>query len=117
MCGNPVVDLSSCAVNKPVKWRNKVMHGFIRRGLPTQFLLCTLILLAADMWRTPAAQAQRRQLPKDFAAPADAQTSGQLPAGQQLDLSISLPLRNTQELRTLIQQLHDPSSPEYGKYL
>ena len=93
------------------------MCGFSRRCLSTQLILCTLIFLAVGLLPTTAAQAQRRQLPKDFVAPADAQTSGQLPAGQKLGLSISLPLRNKQELQALIQQLHDPSSPQYGKYL
>ncbi|WP_058186462.1 S53 family peptidase [Terracidiphilus gabretensis] len=42
---------------------------------------------------------------------------GQLPASQQVSLTISLPMRNTQALEAFIKQLHDPSSPQYGKYL
>jgi hypothetical protein len=63
------------------------------------------------------AQTQRQHLPKSFAAPTNAAALGQLPSSQQMDLSISLPLRNKQQLLTLIQQLRDPSSPQYQKYL
>ena len=81
------------------------------------FVPLTLLILAVGLWITAAAQAQHMRLPKNFAAPSDAQTTGQLPASQQLGLSISLPLRNKPALQTLIRQLHDPSSPQYGKYL
>lgn len=93
------------------------MRDFNRRNLRTLFFLSTLMFLAMGLWLTTAAQAQQVRLPKSFAAPSDAQTTGPLPASQQLGLSISLPLRNKQALKTLIQQLYDPSSPQYGKYL
>jgi hypothetical protein len=87
-------------------WKNRI--GFIVGAL-TLFAACLSIPVSA--------QAQRVKLPKSFAAPSDAQSTGQLPASQQIGITISLPLRNQPALETLIKQLHDPSSPQYGKYL
>ena len=93
------------------------MRDFNTRYPRRRFVPLTLLILAVGLWITAAAQAQQMRLPKNFAAPSDVQTTGQLPASQQLGLSISLPLRNKPALQTLIRQLHDPSSPQYGKYL
>lgn len=38
-------------------------------------------------------------------------------AGQRLNLSIVLPLRNPERLKTLLSNLYDPSSPEYRHFL
>ncbi len=42
---------------------------------------------------------------------------GNLPGSQRLNLAIGLPLRNHQELDTLLQQLYNPASPKYRRYL
>jgi hypothetical protein len=42
---------------------------------------------------------------------------GNLPGSQRLNLAIGLPLRNQQELDTLLQQLYNPASPKYRRYL
>jgi hypothetical protein len=42
---------------------------------------------------------------------------GVLPASHRLNLAISLPLRNEQDLNALLQQLYDPASPNYRRYL
>ncbi len=42
---------------------------------------------------------------------------GHLPSEQRLSLSISLPLRNQAELDDLLQQIYDPQSPSFHKYL
>ncbi len=93
------------------------MRASDKRGLFQPFVLLFLTSLMGGFFPTEAAHAQRQQLPKSFAAPASAPVVGQLPASQQIGLSISLPLRNVQELQTFLQQLHDPSSPQYGKFL
>ena len=62
------------------------------------FVPLTLLILAVGLWITAAAQAQHMRLPKNFAAPSDVQTTGQLPASQQLGLSISLPTPNLTRL-------------------
>ena len=42
---------------------------------------------------------------------------GSLPAGQQMNLSIVLPLRNQAELASLLQRLYDPTSPDFRQFL
>jgi uncharacterized repeat protein (TIGR01451 family) len=42
---------------------------------------------------------------------------GDLPGSQRLNLAIGLPLRNQPELDSLLQQLYDPASPNYRRYL
>ncbi|WP_229741004.1 S53 family peptidase [Silvibacterium dinghuense] len=57
-------------------------------------------------------------LPRHIAAPSNAASSGQtMAASQTMGLTISLPIRNKQELQTLLQQQQNPSSPQYHKYL
>ena len=43
--------------------------------------------------------------------------AGSLPSTQRLNLAIGLPLRNRPELDALLQQLYDPASPNYHRYL
>lgn|GEM_PF-1930509 len=52
------------------------------------------------------AKAQAQALPVDFIA-----------RGSSMQLSIVLPLRNTDALEGLLKDLYDPSSPSYGHYL
>src|SRR6202021_3368564 len=99
------------------KMEISIMSGFNAWKDRIRFVFGALMLVAACLCIPVSAQAQRVRLPKSFAAPSDAQSTGQLPASQQIGITISLPLRNTQALETLIKQLHDPSSPQYGKYL
>jgi uncharacterized repeat protein (TIGR01451 family) len=42
---------------------------------------------------------------------------GNLPGAQRLNLAISLPLRNQEELDRLLQEISDPASPSYRHYL
>jgi len=51
------------------------------------------------------------------AAVARLAPAGSLPGSQRLNLAIGLPLRNEQELDALLQQLYDPASPNYHRYL
>lgn len=48
---------------------------------------------------------------------ADAQYVAPMDSGEHLDLVIALPLRRKEELEHLIEHLHDPAHPLYGKYL
>ncbi|MGA2852645.1 MAG: protease pro-enzyme activation domain-containing protein [Verrucomicrobiota bacterium] len=45
------------------------------------------------------------------------QPNGQLPGATEMKLAIGLPLRNQAALTNLLQQLYDPSSPNYRHYL
>jgi subtilase family serine protease len=72
----------------------------------------TLLFLAAPV------RAQRRQtLGTSEAAPAGAQVVGRLPGSQQVNLALTLALHNEAQLDTLLNQLSDPSSPNYRQFL
>ncbi|HEY1789284.1 MAG TPA: S53 family serine peptidase [Verrucomicrobiae bacterium] len=45
------------------------------------------------------------------------QSTGRLPAQEQLSLIIGLPLRNSAEFHQLAAEIYDPASPEYHHYL
>jgi hypothetical protein len=67
---------------------------------------------------TPPLHAQQRQaLQTKAAAPVGAKVIGRMPAAQQLSLAITLPLRNQEQLQTLLQQLEDSTSRNYHQYL
>src|SRR3974390_1249957 len=42
---------------------------------------------------------------------------GRLPGSQRLNLALGLPLRNREALTNLLQELYDPSSPQYHQFL
>ncbi len=56
----------------------------------------------------------RRRLPPEA---ANSPALGRLAGTERLDLAIGLPLRNTQALTNLLQQLYDLGSPRFRKYL
>jgi hypothetical protein len=70
---------------------------------------------AASIAPTNSAHAQLRQAVQT--APANSQTVGPPPDSKQLRLALTLPLRNQQQLKALIEQLNNPSSPDYHKFL
>jgi kumamolisin len=51
------------------------------------------------------------------AIPSSATLQGRVSATAPVSFAISLPLRNADELETLIGRLHDPADPLYGHYL
>ena len=77
--------------------------------------LALLLAIAA-----PLARAMDRQKVSGGHIPAAAAhlaPVSNLPGSQRLNLAIGLPLRNQPELDTLLQQLYDPASPNYRRYL
>jgi kumamolisin len=63
------------------------------------------------------AQARERQLLHTHAAATAGQTMGRLPATQQMNVVMTLQLRNEPQLDALLQNLSDPNSPNYRKFL
>jgi len=70
------------------------------------------LLVVPSLW----GQAQRQTLQTHLAV-GGIQPLGRVPGSQQLRLAVSLPLRNEEELDSLLQELHDPNSPNYRQYL
>jgi hypothetical protein len=86
----------------------------------SQFLRVFVLAIGAVPFlpTTPLrAQQPLRALPAKASAPANSQALGRLPDAQTMRLAISLPLRNQPQLHTLLQQLYDPASPNYRKFL
>ena len=48
---------------------------------------------------------------------ADARRLGEPPPAQELTLALGLPLRNRDELATMLNRLYDPASPQYRQFL
>ena len=61
-----------------------------------------------------AAQVVHRHLPSSA---TQLRALGRLPATQRLDLVIGLPLRNRPALTNLLEQIYDPASPQFHRYL
>ncbi len=86
-------------------WRKSLLTG------------CVVLML---VYLVPADGAPGRHWLKNQhlpAAVARLTPLGNLPGAQNLNLAISLPLRNQAELDLLLQQLYDPASPNYRHYL
>ena len=78
-------------------------------------LLFGLLLLALI---SPPAQAATQVLSGTVPpAVAKLRPMGRLPVATQLNLAIGLPLRNPDQLNTLLRQIYDPTSPSYRHYL
>ncbi len=87
---------------------------FVIRRPSRAWLILSGALLAASAW--PAELQQVNGHVPDAVAKGLPPT-GRLPAEQQLRLAIGLPLRNRPALSNLIEQLYDPSSPLFHKFL
>lgn len=78
-------------------------------------------LCGSALFFVGAAQAEQRPLITSHVPEAVstgvAPLVGHITSSQRLSLAISLPLRNQAELDDLLQQLYDPQSPSYHKYL
>lgn len=92
----------------------KVMPRFRQ---PRFFALITACVVILPLLTTSAQSQQRQALQTHATAPAGAQPIGRLPGTQRLQLATSRPLRNEAQLDTFLQQLEDPTSPNYHKYL
>jgi hypothetical protein len=73
-----------------------------------------LFLGAAALSAASGAQVIHRHLP---AAATRLKPLGRLPATDRLNLIIGLPLRNGEALTNFLQQLNDPNSPQFHRYL
>jgi hypothetical protein len=60
---------------------------------------------------------QRQALPTRLSAPTGIKAVGRLPGSQRLNLAITLPLRNQEELQSLLHDLYDPANPNYRHFL
>src|SRR4051794_28305044 len=79
-----------------------------------------LVIFVAAAWGLiqPLAAAERRSLRNHVpTAVAALRSAGRLQAAQRLHLSVGLPLQNQNKLDEFLQQISDPKSPQFRKYL
>ena len=105
-----------------VAWYGEVMRNCIISGTYSPWCglpLVNLVWLMVLGLVMTAAAAERQRLNGRHvpAAVASLAPAGDLPGSQRLNLAIGLPLRNQPELESLLQQLYDPASPNYRRYL
>src|ERR1700691_2204893 len=94
----------------------KIMRRFVRAD--SFFLLVAGALLLPLLTGTAQSQTEARQeLQSQVSAAADAKFIGRMPGSQRLSLALALPLRNEDRLNSLLQQLYDPTSPNYRHFL
>jgi subtilase family serine protease len=81
-------------------------------------IICLLAVcfLSSPGWAKRAAQVLHHHV-RSAVASGRAARLGPLPTNQRLRLAIMLPLRNQDELTSLLKQLYDRSSPEYRHFL
>ncbi len=85
-----------------------------------RFSASLLVVGAMVMFNVSAAAAQSLPLTRhvrEVTLNGRAPLVGRLPEGQSLRLVLVLPLRNQQRLQQSLQELYDPSSPNYRKFL
>jgi hypothetical protein len=99
----------------------KMEHLTMHLSGKRNFSVASTIVAGAFVLLTSLVIAQspqpRQSLTTKAAAPSSARVLGRLPAARQLDLAISLPLRNQEQLTLFLQQLEDPASVNYHHYL
>jgi subtilase family serine protease len=87
------------------------------RGFPQLCRSAVQLFAAFAVCVLPVSAQNRRILTTHLAAPRQARVIGRMPDTQRLPLALTLPLRNQAQLKTLQQQLYDPSSPNYRHFL
>ena len=86
-----------------------------------RFAAFSLAIVAMMLVASYVSQAQPQALMTrhvhDVILNGQAQSVGRLPAGQVMRLVLVLPLRHQPELENFLQELYDPSSPSYRRFL
>jgi hypothetical protein len=97
---------------------NRKKLKVMRRVTRSRSAFLPAVCLVLFFFLTSSLHAQQRQsLKAGGYAPADAKLLGRLPSSRRLNLTISLPLCNQEQLTALLRQLYDPSSPNYRHFL
>ncbi len=76
--------------------------------------IVTAILLPVAVMQAAERQVLHGHVPRGV---ANSRVLGRVSRSERLSLAIGLPLRNQEELELLLQQLYDPTSPNYHQYL
>ena len=94
--------------------KNPIFQRPVSANLAAAGLLCCASLLLSFKAGAAGGQSLSRHLP---AVARNLQPLARMATSDELDLVISLPLRNQQDLTNLLQELYDPASPKYHQFL
>ena len=107
-------------MKEPDRKQNMKMKHFRKPAgnLPGVVLWLAVLLLAAFTSPSPATERQvlRGHVPAAVTK-LNLRPAGRLPATNRLNPAIGLPLRNTNALSKLLQDMYDPASPQFRHYL
>jgi len=95
----------------PLLWRTGWRESAVRCVIAISFVATVLFAV------TPAAAGRQLLHGHVPAVTTRLQPMGQLPATNDLSLTIGLPLRNREALTNLLREIYDPASPSYHHYL
>ena len=94
------------------------LRPFLSLWLTRQNPICLAAFLLALLWNGQAGAAPSQILGRSLPAEATGLPAiGRLPGTTNLDLTIGLPFRNQAGLGKLLQQLYDPTSPQFHHFL
>jgi hypothetical protein len=79
--------------------------------------IAAIVLAFCPGWSAAAAQQVMQHQVRPAVVQGKVALVSQMPADQQLNLSIVLPLRNQAALSSLLGRLYDPASPDFHKFL
>jgi hypothetical protein len=90
----------------------------VMRFIKSRSVRALALLVCGSFWVCQSGLAQTRQMLHGHvqAVVANLTSTGRLPASTELHLAIGLPLRNSEALTNLLQQLYDPASPNYRQW-
>jgi hypothetical protein len=88
--------------------------GTALRGLISLVVIAMMMALLSAI---PLGAQQRQFLPTHVSASHSAKSVGRLPATQTLRLALTLQLHNPDQLQSFLQDVYDPSSPNYRHFL
>jgi hypothetical protein len=98
-------------------FRNAVWYSVAAFAVAPTPVIFAATKLNDALLAAPATQRQTLDAHHVPSAPAHLEPVGDLPGSLRLNLAVGLPLRNQAELDTLLQQLYDPTSQNYHRYL
>jgi len=87
------------------------------RKLSSTILATTAVLFAAAAFSHAQLQPVLTKHVREATRNGQSPTLGRLPASQTMNLVLSLPLRNQDELEGLLSDLYNPNSPSYHQFL
>jgi subtilase family serine protease len=94
-------------------------HHFKEKSMSRRLIvfLLTIVAVVSSVNIVQAQQALLTRHVREATRTGEAQSAGRLPATQSMKIDIVLPLRHQPELQNFLEQLYDPTSSSYRRFL